>query len=97
MLGSEVYLVTPEESSAGLILRAKHGLPFPVLSDPGGRLLTDRLGLWDEGRGVPCPAVAIVDAGGRVERLFTSADDRERPSTETLLEAVRAVRKQSRT
>lgn len=82
-------MVTPEDPLTCLILRAKLALPFAVISDPGGSRLMRSLGVWDEPRGAPLPAMATVEAGGLVSHLAVWSDDRSHQGVSALLDIAR--------
>lgn len=66
---------------------------FPLLSDPGHRVI-DRYGLFNpnDRRNIPHPATYLIDKQGVVRWKFVEVDYKVRPSNETILEALRALR-----
>ena len=68
---------------------AKGAVRFPLLSDPGHRVI-DAYGLRDpayngqEVEGIPHPAVYIIDKTGRVVWAKIESDYRKRPANEEI-------------
>lgn len=62
---------------------------YTFLSDPGHRVI-DRYGLLnpDDPRGIPHPAVYVVDRSGVVRWKFVETDYRIRAENEMILEAL---------
>jgi peroxiredoxin len=67
----------------------KAGMDFPLLSDPGHRVI-DRYGLLNEksNRGIPHPATYVIDRQGIVRWKFIEVDYKVRPTNEEVLKEV---------
>ena len=89
--GAEVAAVSTDPVGAGAGLTEKLGLPFPLLSDPGGETAIRPFGVWDEREGLArIAAVAIAPDGLELFR-FEGVDYADRPRTEDILDAVRPL------
>lgn len=73
--GAAVVGVSPDDAASHARFRARHGLPFPLLSDHDHRI-ADAYGVWKEKRmygrafhGVE-RATFVIDAGGRVAAVI---------------------------
>jgi peroxiredoxin len=75
------------------IAKEDQSLPeFPLLSDPGHKVI-DLYGLLNpSGRGLPHPATYIIDKKGIVRWRFVEVDYKVRPTNEQIIEALRTVR-----
>lgn len=67
---------------------AKLGLPFPLLSDPGGTAAIRPYGVWHEGNPFARPAVIIVAPGGRIVFREVGEDFADRLGEEDILAAL---------
>ncbi len=95
----KIYAISPDSTGEGRafaqLLASDHRgeLPFPLLSDPGSRII-DRYALRDEAYagekedGVPHPAVFVLDAKGRIRWMKIESDFRERPSNAEIAAAI---------
>jgi peroxiredoxin len=85
----------PEETEILLErVRSEHGqgLDFPLLSDPGSRVI-GRYGLLNpDGRGWPHPTVFLIDRAGVVRWRFMEVDYRVRATNEDILAALAELR-----
>jgi peroxiredoxin len=64
---------------------------YPLLSDPGHRVI-DRYGLYNPaGRGWPHPTVLVIDRKGVVRWKFIEVNYRIRPTNEMTLAALRKL------
>ena len=95
-----VSLDTPKESKGFSDKIAKDGrgpLTFPLLSDPGHRII-DLYGLQDpqylklQLEGVPYPTVYVIDKSGRVAWARIEKDYQERPPNRAIRAALDALR-----
>jgi len=72
----------------------EYDIPFPLLSDPKGRV-TEQLGLayeeWESHEGVPKRAIVTIDDSQTVRYVWSTEDAYESPSLDELHEAVLAV------
>ncbi len=67
-------------------------LEFPLLSDPGHRVI-DRYGLLNPaGRGWPHPTVYLIDRQGTVRWKFTEINYKIRPTNAMILTALGELR-----
>ena len=78
---------------ADRIAKENTGLPqFPLLSDPGHKVI-DRYGLLNpSGRGLPHPATYVIDKKGIVRWRFVEVDYKVRPTNEQIIEALKGIR-----
>lgn len=75
-------------------VRSEHDreLDFPLLSDPGSRVI-GRYGLLNpEGRGWPHPTVFLIDRAGVVQWRFLEENYRVRASNEEIMAALADLR-----
>jgi hypothetical protein len=76
----------PRETLAGFA--AAHGIPFPLLSDPGAAAIT-RLGVLDPtsvaGQPVPYAGSFLLDAEGRIQAKYFEADTEYRRTAASIL------------
>lgn len=78
---------------ADRIAKENPGLPeFPLLSDPGHKVI-DRYGLLNpSGRGLPHPATYVIDKKGILRWRFVEVDYKVRPTNEQIIEALKGIR-----
>jgi len=75
----------------------KGGVNFPILSDPGHRVI-DAYGIRDPDyngqkfEGIPHPSVYLIDKNGKVAWSKVEADYKERPGTEEVEGALKTLR-----
>ncbi len=81
--------VDPPEAAAALV--EKLALPFPVLSDPGGRGAIQPYGTWNDPEGIAFPAVVLVGPDSEQAFRRDSRDPADRPAEDELLEAVHGL------
>jgi hypothetical protein len=62
-------------------------LPFPLLSDPRGELIT-RYGLWDGEEGVAIPSILVIDRSGEIRYHYSGSDFADRPGDEEVFAAL---------
>lgn len=98
----KIYAISPDSTEEGrkfaqlLASDGRGAVPFPLLSDPGSRVI-DRYGLRDEtyaGQkedGIPHPAVFVLDGKGRIRWMKIESDFRERPSNAEIAAAIDAM------
>ena len=88
--------VDPPEMSQKLIMQVKEkynvDLRFPLLEDLGHKLV-DRYGLLNpaSNRGIPHPAVYVIDKKGIVRWKFVETNYKIRATNEQILEALSAL------
>lgn len=94
-MGVEVLAICPQEVSIGANLKGSLGLTFTILSDPGCRVIKS-YGIFHEdepkGRDIPYPSTFIVDEGGSVIWRYIGKDSSDRPTYQTLVEAIKMVK-----
>jgi peroxiredoxin len=100
---AEIVAVSNDPEAVSRAARRALQLPFPLVSDPGGRAIRlfgatrgrnrlDELDRWSHGlvglKGYAQPAVFVVDAAGRVRYARIGADPLDRPSNAELLKVL---------
>ncbi len=89
--------VDPPEMSQKLVVLVKEkysvDLKFPLLEDPGHKVI-DLYGLLNpaSNRGIPHPAVYVIDKDGIVRWKFVETNYKIRATNEQILEALRALK-----
>ncbi|MBI4445432.1 MAG: redoxin domain-containing protein [Acidobacteria bacterium] len=90
--------IDPPELGRKMVANVKEkfnlDLSFPLLSDPGHQVI-DRYGLLNPAlaeRGLPHPAVFLIDKTGVVRWRFVETDYKIRASNEQILEALKSLR-----
>ena len=82
-------VVDPVENNAAMV--DKLLLPFPILSDPEGRVIKD-YGVWSDGEGgISKPALFLVEPDGSVAFRYLGEDFADRPTDEELFGAAAAM------
>jgi peroxiredoxin Q/BCP len=87
-LGVDVVGISTDDADSHRAFRARHALPFTLLSDPGGKV-AKRYGAW--GLLGMKRAVFLVDAAGIVRYARVESVALFRRSREELLEACREI------
>jgi peroxiredoxin len=82
--GAEVLAISVDSPEKSSKLAAKLEVPFPMLSDPGHKVI-DTYGILDPGGEISRAAVFIVDSKGVVRWSYIADDYKVRPLDETLL------------
>jgi peroxiredoxin len=84
-------VVDPVENNAGMV--DKLLLPFPILSDPEGRVIK-AYGVWSDGEGgIAKPSLFLVPPDRSVLFSYVGEDFADRPSDDELFGAVASMRK----
>ncbi|TAN31709.1 redoxin domain-containing protein [bacterium] len=79
--------VDPVENNRAMV--DKLLLPFPLLSDPEGRVIK-AWGVWTDGEGgIARPSIFAVRSDGRVAWRYVGNDYADRPADDELLDSVR--------
>lgn len=86
--GGRVAGISVDSTGRNAALVAKLGLPFPLLSDPGGTQAIRPYGAWDEENQFARPAVVIVAPGRRIALLQVGKDFAERLSEDEIIAAL---------
>ena len=82
--------VDPIENNAAMV--EKLLLPFPILSDPEGRVMKE-YGVWSDGEGgLARPAIFLVQPDRTVVFSYVGEDYADRPSDDELFGAVASMR-----
>ena len=82
-------VVDPVENNAAMV--DKLLLPFPILSDPEGRVIRD-FGVWSDGEGGTAkPSLFLVEPDGSVAFRYVGEDFADRPTDDELFAAVAAM------
>jgi peroxiredoxin len=64
-------------------------LPFPLLSDPDGRVIKD-WGVWTDGEGgLAKPSIFAIRSGGSVAWAYLGHDFADRPTDDELFNSLR--------
>ncbi len=88
--------ISNESVPENRLLAAKHGLGFPILSDPHMTLVR-KLGMVHE-KANPIygdaarPGIYVIDRDARIRALFIAARIRTRPDPAEVIAAVRSIR-----
>lgn len=95
--GADVLAISSDDGAESARLVADlGGLPFPLLADPERRAIW-AYGVFHEhepkGRAIARPAVFVLDAAGVVRYRHVGTAATDRPSPETILAAVRALKR----
>lgn len=72
-----VLAIGPDQQTKNLLLAAQLGHPFPLLSDPAGRILAQQ--------GLNTPSLVITDRWGEIWAVWDAGTDHRLPSTQDIL------------
>lgn len=88
--GGRIFGISADTPGQNAAVVEKLRLPFPILSDPGRDRAITPLGFADENdpRGIARPGVLIVDPDGEVAYRTGSRDYADRPTEDSVLEAL---------
>jgi len=93
--GAEILGISSEDQKRGARFKTEFDLPFRLLADPERRVI-QAYGVFHQnepkGRPISRPAVFVLDPAGILRYRYVGAQARDRPSTETILAAVRDAR-----
>ena len=85
-LGAEVVALSTETLQASIRMAEGQGIRYPVLADPGHRVI-EAYGVYDLlGDRRATPSVFIVDEKGTITWRYVGQDTRDRPDSEAILE-----------
>jgi hypothetical protein len=89
-LGGEIVAVSVDSPGRNEALRQRWGLPFPVVSDPGGSEWLIPLDSWNpaERGGIAWPVVVLYQPDGREVFRFRSRDAADRSPDDDLMRAL---------
>ena len=81
--------VDPVENNRAMV--AKLLLPFPLLSDPEGRVIKE-WGVWNDGDGgIAKPAIFAVRRDGSIGWTYVGRDFADRPTDDELFDSLRGA------
>jgi hypothetical protein len=72
--GGRLVGISVDSPGQNAAMVQKLGLPFPLLSDPGGERAIKPYGVWDQGRPIARPAVVIVGPDRAVHFRYVGDD-----------------------
>lgn len=79
--------VDPIENNRAMV--EKLLLPFPLLSDPEGRVIKE-WGIWNEGEGgIAIPSIFAIRRDGAIAWRYVGHDYADRPADDELFNALR--------
>jgi len=82
-------VVDPVENNAAMV--DKLLLPFPILSDPEGRVIKE-YGVWNDGEGgIAKPSLFLVQPDRSILFGYVGGDFADRPTDDELFESVAAL------
>jgi len=80
--------VDPVENNRAMV--EKLLLPFPLLSDPDGRVIK-AWGVWNEGESIAKPAIFAIRRDGSLASRYVGRDFADRPTDDELFDSVNSV------
>ena len=86
--GVAVAAISVDPAANNQALVEKLLLPFPVLSDPEGRVIKE-WGVWNDGDGIARPAIFAVRPDGTIAGQYVGRDYADRPTDDELFKSVR--------
>ena len=89
--GAAIVAISIDDPEKSAKLADSLKLPFPVLSDPGHKVI-DTYGILDAGKEIATAAVFILDRQGVVRWSYIAADYKVRPLDETLLDELARIK-----
>ncbi|MBO0682091.1 MAG: peroxiredoxin family protein [Candidatus Dormibacteraeota bacterium] len=91
--GLQLAAVVVDEPERNAAMVEKLLLPFPVLSDPEGKVIK-AYDVWNPGEGgIARPALFLVARDLQVRRLYVGTDFADRPTDEEVFAAVGEARR----
>jgi len=94
--GVELVAVSYDDPKTLAKFSSKHGISYPMLSDPGSKTI-DAWGVRNEGArgsridGVPNPGTFILDGSGVIRAKLSHEGYKQRHMGQEILEAARAL------
>lgn len=93
--GVRLIAVSYDSRETNTAAAAKLGLTFPLLSDPGSKVI-DAYGIRNReatgrGAGIPHPVVFIIDRQGVIRTKLMRDNYRDRPESDEIIAAVKAL------
>jgi peroxiredoxin len=86
-VGLAAISVDPVENNLAMV--DKLLLPFPLLSDPEGRVIKE-WGVWsNDGGGIARPSIFAIRKDGAVTWRYVGADYADRPTDDEVFESLR--------
>ena len=86
-LGASVVGVSVDDGARNAAMVDKLLLPFPLLSDPDGRVMSE-WGVYDEGQRIAIPAIFVVGRDGGIGYTYVGDDFADRPDDEEIFGAL---------
>ncbi len=93
-LGAQVLVVANDDPAKMAAFRGANGLRFPMLADPGGKVI-ESYGIRNQkvtDRVLPDPTALVLDREGKVRYKRIDVDYTVRPPAEELVKALRALK-----
>ena len=78
--------VDPIENNQAMV--EKLLLPFPLLSDPEGRVIKE-WGVWNESEAIAKPSIFAIRKGGSIAWAYVGRDFADRPTDDELFSSIR--------
>lgn len=89
-LDAQIWVISNDPADKLEAMRQKLGLDFPTLMDPELEVV-ERFGVKHPEKDLPHPTAVVVDKSGTTSYVRIDENYAERPSTEELIEAVKAT------
>ena len=88
--GAEVVALVVDLPERNAAMARRWGIPFPIVSDPGGEHYLKALGLWnaEERGGIAVPALIVIDRDGNEALRHVSRDFADRVHDEDVFQAL---------
>lgn len=88
--GAEVVAVVVDSPERNAAMAQRWGIPFPIVSDPGGERYLKALNLWNaqERGGIATPALIVIDRDGNEALRHVSRDFADRVHDEDVFQAL---------
>jgi peroxiredoxin Q/BCP len=80
--------VDPTENNRAMV--EKLLLPFPLLSDPEGRVIK-AWGVWNEGERIAKPAIFAIRRDGSLASKYVGRDFADRPTDDKVFDSVNSI------
>jgi peroxiredoxin len=87
-----ILAISPDTVIANLHTQEELHLPFPLLADPKGEVIS-RYTNWDSTTGILSPGIVLADRYNALYRHWTAESEAYLPPIEELLESVRYLNK----
>jgi peroxiredoxin len=87
-----ILAISPDTVIANLHTHEELYLPYPLLADPKGEVISHYT-KWDATTGSPKPTIVLVDRYNALYRLWLAENEADLPPIEELLESLRYLNK----